>query len=67
MIDSDRLDCYRRPERERERERIHLLLLEDVKRRLADIAAGRIEDADTALARPRQARKPVAKTTKRLG
>jgi predicted transcriptional regulator len=51
-----------------ERERIHLLLLEDVKRGLADIAAGRTEDADTAIARLQQARKPAAiasKITKR--
>ena len=61
LIDSDRLDdCHRL-----ERERIHLLLLEDVKRGLADIAAGRTEDADTAIALLQQARKPVAKTAKR--
>ena len=34
---------------------------------LADIAAGRTEDADTAIARLQKARKPVAKTTKRRG
>ena len=66
LIDSDRLDFYHRLERES----IHLLLLEDVKRGLADIAAGRTEDADAALARLQQARKPTAKaakTTKRRG
>ena len=66
LIDSDRLDYYHRLERER----IHLLLLEDVKRGLADIAAGRTEDADTAIARLQQARKPSAKiikTPKRRG
>ena len=60
LIDADRLDYYHRLERER----IHLLLLEDVKRGLADIAAGRTEDAEAAIARLQQARKPVAKTTK---
>ena len=66
LIDSDRLDFYHRLERES----IHLLLLEDVKRGLADIAAGRTEDADAALARLQRARKPTAKaakTTKRRG
>ena len=47
LIDADRLDYYHRLERER----IHLLLLEDVKRALADIAAERTEDADAAIAR----------------
>ncbi len=66
LIDSDRLDYYHRLERER----IHLLLLEDVKRGLADIAAGRTEDADTAIARLQQARKhsaKIIKTPKRRG
>jgi prevent-host-death family protein len=63
LIDADRLDYYHRLERER----IHLLLLEDVKRGLADIAAGRTEDADTAIARLQRGRGPVAKTTRRRG
>ena len=63
LIDADRLDYYHRLERER----IHLLLLEDVKRGLADVAAGRTEDADAAIFRLQQARKPVAKATKRRG
>ncbi len=63
LIDANRLDYYHRLERER----IHLLLLEDVKRGLADITAGRTEDADTAIARLQQGRKSVAKTTKRRG
>jgi prevent-host-death family protein len=63
LIDADRLDYYHRLERER----IHLLLLDDVKRGLADIAAGRTEDADTAIGRLQQTRKPVTKTTKRRG
>jgi len=48
-----------------ERERIHVLLLKNVKRALADIAAGRTEDADIAIARLQQARKPQAKPSKR--
>jgi prevent-host-death family protein len=60
LIDADRLDYYHRLERER----IHLLLLDDVKRGLADIAAGRTEDADTAIARRQRVRKPAAKVTK---
>ena len=61
--DSDRLDHYHRLERER----IRLLLLEDVKRGLADIAAGRSGRCGMAIALLQQARKPVAKTTKRRG
>jgi prevent-host-death family protein len=60
LIDADRLDYYHRLERER----IHLLLLDDVKRGLADIAAGRTEDADTALARLQRERKTASKATK---
>jgi prevent-host-death family protein len=46
LIDADRLDYYHRLERER----IHLLLLEDAQRGFEDIAAGRVEDARAALA-----------------
>ena len=54
--------------RDRCRERTHVLLLDDVKRGLADIAAGRVEDADAALARLQRARQSLtAKTTRRLG
>ena len=59
LIDSDRLDYYHRLERER----MPLLLLEDAKRGLADIAAGRTEDADAAIARLQQQRKAKAKAT----
>ena len=38
------------------------LLLEDVRRGLADIVAGRTEDADAAIARLQQRRKSAAKT-----
>ena len=45
LIDADRLDYYHRLERER----IHLLLIDDAKRGLEDIRTGRTQDADTAL------------------
>lgn len=50
LIDAKRLDYYH----QLERERIHLLLLDDARRGLEDIAAGRTEDADAALARLQQ-------------
>ena len=46
LIDADRLDYYHRLERER----IHLLLIEDAKRGLADISARRTQEADAAIA-----------------
>jgi prevent-host-death family protein len=52
LIDADRLDYYHRLERER----IHLLLIDDAKRGLADIAAGRTVEADKAIARIQQRR-----------
>jgi len=58
LIDADRLDYYHRLERER----IHLLLIEDARRGLADIEAGRTEEADRALAAI-QARRARAKVT----
>jgi prevent-host-death family protein len=64
LIDADRLDHYHRLERER----IHLLLLDDVKRGLADIAAGHTQDADAAIARLQLRRmRPSAKAAKRRG
>jgi hypothetical protein len=48
----------------REHQRIHRLLLEDVRRGLADIAAGRIEDAHTAIARLQRARDPTKRSTR---
>jgi prevent-host-death family protein len=56
LIDCDRLDYYHRLERER----VHLLLIEDAQRGLADIAAGRTHNADTAIAKLQQ-RRAVAK------
>jgi prevent-host-death family protein len=52
LIDAKRLDYYH----QLERERIHLLLLDDARRGLEDIAAGRTEDADATLARLQQQR-----------
>ena len=52
LIDARRLDYYHRLERER----IHLLLIDDARRGLEDIVAGRTEDADAAIARLQQGR-----------
>ncbi len=41
LIDSDRLDYYH----QLERERIHLLLIDEVSKGLDDVAAGRVQDA----------------------
>jgi len=60
LIDAARLDYYH----ELERERIHLLLIEDAKRGLADIAAGRTFEADRALA-DLQRRRAAAKAPAR--
>ena len=57
LIDAARLDYYH----QLERERIHLLLIEDARRGLADIAAGRTFEADRALA-DLQRRRAGAKT-----
>lgn len=46
MIDAQRLDYYHRLERER----IHLLLIDEAARGLDDVAAGRVKDARGALA-----------------
>jgi prevent-host-death family protein len=56
LIDAKRLDYYH----QLERERIHLLLIDDARRGLEDIAAGRTQDADAALAALQQRR--VAKS-----
>ncbi len=47
LIDASRLDYYHRLERER----IHLLLIDDARRGLEDVAAGRTVEADAAIAR----------------
>jgi prevent-host-death family protein len=46
LIDAERLDYYHRLERER----IHLLLIDDVEKGLIDVEAGRTRDARAALA-----------------
>nr|WP_319565982.1 type II toxin-antitoxin system Phd/YefM family antitoxin [uncultured Rhodoferax sp.] len=46
LIDSRRLDYYH----QLERERIHLLLIDDAAKGLDDIAAGNVKDARTTLA-----------------
>ena len=46
-----------------ERERIHLLLIDDARRGLADIAAGRTLEADAALAHLQQRRKAATKAS----
>ena len=52
IIDAQRLDYYHRLERER----IHLLLIEDAMRGLDDVAAGRTKDARSALQAARRRR-----------
>lgn len=55
LIDADRLDYYH----SLERERIHLLLIEDARRGLEDIAAGRTQEIGEALQQRRQRRAAV--------
>ncbi len=64
LIDAERLDYYHRLENER----IHLLLIEDARRGLADIEAGRTQGADAALAAIQKRRAVTAgrKTTSPL-
>jgi len=62
LIDAERLDYYHRLERER----IHLLLIEDAQRGLADIAAGRTHGADAAIAQL-QRRRAEARTVSTSG
>ena len=45
LIDAARLDYYHRLERER----IHLLLIDEAAKGLDDVAAGRVKDARTAI------------------
>ncbi len=59
LIDADRLDYYHRLERER----IHLLLLDDARRGLADIASGRTFEADGAIGQLQQRRAASAKVS----
>ena len=57
LIDAERLDYYHRLESER----IHLLLIEDAKRGLADIEAGRTQGADAAVAALQKRRAATAR------
>ncbi len=57
LIDADRLDYYHRLEREH----VHLLLIDDARRGLADIAAGRSFEAGGAIARLQTRRASAAK------
>ena len=59
LIDAERLDYYHRLERER----IHLLLIDDARRGLADVLAGSTRTADTALAGLQAGRAVKAATT----
>lgn len=59
IIDSQRLDYYH----QLERERIHLLLIDDVKRGLEDIAEGKTHDGDAAIAKLQLASGNRATTT----
>jgi len=61
LIDADRLDYYHRLERER----IHLLLIEDARRGLADVVAGRTQEADAAIAALQKRRAPAKKSPAR--
>jgi prevent-host-death family protein len=63
LIDSDRLDYYHRLERER----IHLLLIDDARRGLADVAAGRTQEADAAIAALQKRRATARKLPARAG
>ncbi len=57
LIDADRLDYYH----SLERERIHLLLIEDARRGLEDIAAGRTHDAHAAIGKLQRRRKAASR------
>lgn len=52
LIDSDRLDYYHRLERER----IHLLLVDEIGKGLDDVATGRVKDARQAIQRLKRKR-----------
>ena len=60
LIDAERLDHYHRLERER----IHLVLIDDAQRALSDIAAGRTTKADAALEQLQQRRSAARSATR---
>ena len=59
LIDANRLEYYHRLERER----IHLLLIDDARRGLADIVAGRTVEADAAIAQLQHRRRAATSST----
>lgn len=63
LIDSDRLDYYHRLERER----IHLLLIDDARRGLADVMADRTHEADAAISALQKRRAAARKAPARAG
>jgi antitoxin (DNA-binding transcriptional repressor) of toxin-antitoxin stability system len=63
LIDSDRLDYYNRLERER----MHRLLIDDARRGLEDVAAGRTQQADAAIAALQKRRGAARKSAARAG
>lgn len=56
LIDANRLDYYH----QLERERIHLLLIDEAAKGLDDVAAGRVQDAREVIQRLRTRRKTGA-------
>ena len=56
MIDAQKLDYYHRLERAR----IHLLLIDEVDKGLADVEAGRVTDARSALSKLKKRRAAAA-------
>jgi prevent-host-death family protein len=63
LIDADRLDHYHRLEREH----IHLLLIDDARRGLADVLAGRTQAADAAIAGLQKSRAKKTTTARQRG
>jgi len=61
LIDAERLDYYHRLERER----VHLLLIDDARRCLADVEAGRTQEADAAIGKLQQRRAAAARAAKK--
>jgi len=61
LIDAGKLDYYHLLERER----IHLLVIEDARKGLEDIRARRVHDADKAIAKLQQRRKAKSSTVAR--
>ena len=56
MIDAQKLDYYHRLERSH----IHLLLIDEVEKGLADVEAGRVTDARSALSKLKKRRVAIA-------